>query len=157
MAGIKIDPAKAKALISSETDRKKLRNWMDSAKRYELPEVYEAAFRRFCQTEGFDVSDPLDREFRSVIVALEVALSEQRGKTVRLGRTRPKLERVGVRQTITDLVNAPQPSAGFLYLIEFGMHDMSAEALVIKYAKEFDERVVEAARSRLDEYGLATE
>jgi hypothetical protein len=35
--------------------------------------------------------------------------------------------------------------------------DMSAEALVLKYADEFDDAVVAAARKRLAEYGIGTE
>ena len=34
------------------------------------------------------------------------------------------------------------------------MADMSAEALVLKYAKDFDDVVVAAARKRLTEYGI---
>jgi hypothetical protein len=47
-----------------------------------------------------------------------------------------------------------QPSLGFKKLLEFNMADMSAEALILKYAKEFDDAVVAAARRRLNEYGL---
>ncbi len=87
--------------------------------------------------------------------ALEEALTEESGKTKRLSRTRQKLGRVGVRQTLTDLAMKPQPSSGFLKLIEFGMADMSAEALVVKYAGDFEDSVVQAARRRLIAHGIA--
>jgi hypothetical protein len=40
--------------------------------------------------------------------------------------------RVGVRRTLVDLALKPQPSMGFLKLIEFNMADMSAEALILR-------------------------
>jgi len=48
-----------------------------------------------------------------------------------IDRTRQKLNRVGIRQTLADLTLKPQPSTGFLKLVEFGMADMSAESLVL--------------------------
>jgi hypothetical protein len=79
------------------------------------------------------------------------------GKTKRLNRTRQKLNRVGVRQTLADLALKPHPSMGFLKLVEFNMADMSAESLILKYRDDFDPDVVAAARRRLDKYGVKTE
>jgi hypothetical protein len=86
--------------------------------------------------------------------ALEEALIEESGRTKRLSRTRQKLSRVGVRQTLADLALKPQPSLGFMKLLEFNMADMSAEALILKYRKEFDEAVVTAAERRLAAHDL---
>ena len=87
--------------------------------------------------------------------ALEEALSEESGKTKRLNRTRQKLGRVGVRQTLADLAMKPTPSTGFLKLVEFDMaRELSAEALVLKYEAEFEPDVVAAAKKRLTEYGI---
>ena len=65
--------------------------------------------------------------------ALEEALTEEAGKTKRLNRTRQKLVRVGVCQILADLALKPRRSMGFLKLVEFGLGDMSAEALILKY------------------------
>jgi len=78
------------------------------------------------------------------------------GKTKRLSRTRQKLDRVGVRKTLADLALKPRPSLGFVKLVEFEMADMSAEALILKYRDEFEPHVIEAARTRLNEYGIQT-
>jgi hypothetical protein len=45
---------------------------------------------------------------------------------------------------------------GFLKLVEFGMADMSAESLILKYRDDFSKDVVAAASRRLDEYGVKT-
>jgi len=142
---------------SNEWDPKKLRNLMDNAKRLGRDDVYSDAFRQLCRAEGRNISDPLESEFASVMRALEQALTEEAGKTKRLNRTRQKLDRVGVRQTLADLALKPQPSMGFLKLVEFNMADMSAESLVLKYEDQFSPEVVAAARNRLSQYGVKAE
>jgi len=141
--------------LSNEWDRDKLRNWMKNAKRLGRDDIYQAAFKQLCRVEGRNIDDPLESEFAVVMRALEEAMSEEAGKTKRLNRTRQKLNRVGVRQTLSDLTLKPQPSVGFLKLVEFNMaREMSAEALVIKYRNEFDSSVVEAAIRRLKKYNI---
>ena len=127
---------------------------MANARRLGRDDVYQAAFRQLCRIEGRDMDDPLEAEFSVVMCALEEALSEQNGKTTRLSRTRQKLSRVGVRQILTDLALKSKPSDGFMKLMEFGMADMSAESLILKYRQEFEPEVIAAAERRLAEYGL---
>jgi hypothetical protein len=127
---------------------------MANAKRLDRQDVYQVALRQLCRVEGRNIDDPLESEFAVVMRALEEALTAEAGKTKRLSRTRQKLGRVGVRQTLADLALKPQPSLGFLKLVEFGMADMSAEALIVKYRDEFDQHVVDAASRRLKDYGI---
>lgn len=140
--------------LSEEWDQQKLRNWMANARRQGRDDVYQAAFRQLCRIEGRDIDDPLAADFAAVMRALEEALSEQNGRTTRLSRTRQKLARAGVRKTLADLALKPKPSEGFLKLMEFGMADMSAESLILKYRQEFEPEVVAAAERRLAEYGV---
>lgn len=141
-------------LISAETDPKKLKSWMENARKQAADDVYQAAFRKLCSLSGRDLNDPLDREFQEVMSALETALTEARGRTTRLNRTRQKLSRVGVRQLLSDLAVKPSPSDGFLYLLEFGMADMSAESLIVKHRSDFSDDVVQAARNRLEQFNI---
>jgi hypothetical protein len=145
---------KPKPDLSNEWDKDKLRNWMVNARRLGREDVYQDAFRQLCRVEGRNIDDPLEAEFCAVMRALEEALTEEAGKTKRLNRTRQKLGRVGVRKTLADLALKPQPSLGFVKLVEFGMADMSAESLVLKYSDEFAPDVVAAAQARLKEYGI---
>jgi hypothetical protein len=140
--------------LTNEFDRTKLRNWMDNAKRLKRDDVYQTALRQLCRLEGRDLSDPLEAEFAMVMRALEEALTQEAGKTKRLNRTRQKLDRVGVRQTLADLALKPQPSLGFIKLVEFGMADMSAESLILKYRSEFTDDIIQAARRRLTAHGV---
>lgn len=140
--------------LSEEWDQQTLRNWMANARRLGRDDVYQAALRQLCRIEGRDIDDPLAADFAAVMRALEEALSEQNGRTTRLSRTRQKLARAGVRKTLADLALKPKPSKGFLKLMEFGMADMSAESLILKYRQEFEPEVVAAAERRLAEYGV---
>jgi len=140
--------------VSNEWDKDKLRTLMANAKRLGRKDVDDLAFRQLCRVEGRKFDDPLESEFASVMRALEEALTDERGKTTRLSRTRQKLGRVGVRQTLIDLALKPSPSVGFLKLLELGMADMSAEALILKHRAEFPAEVVEAARRRLTHYDI---
>ena len=81
-------------------------------------------------------------------------MTQEAGRTKRLNRTRQELDRVGVRQTLADLALKPKPSLGFIKLVEFGMADMSAESLILKYRSEFEPHIVDAATKRLTEYGI---
>jgi hypothetical protein len=143
--------------LRNEWDEEKLKNWMANAKRLGREDVFQAAFRQLCRVDGRYIDDPLGADFATVMRALEQALTDERGKTTRLSRTRQKLKRVGVRQTLADLALKTKPSDGFFKLLEFGMGDMSAEALIIRHGHEFEPDVIEAARRRLSEYGVKLE
>src|SRR5580698_3714359 len=86
--------------LSNEWNKEKLRNWMANARTHKRDDVYQAAFRQLCRVEGRNIDDPLEAEFAVVMRALEEALSAESGRTKRLSRTRQKLGRVGVRQTL---------------------------------------------------------
>lgn len=137
-------------IIASSVDPDQLRQFMENAKRMEANEVYDAAFRKLTEILPEEAPGPLERDFWRSIHALEERLREERGKTVRLSRTRQKIARVGVHKTLTDLALSDTPSEGFGMLLERGMADLTAEAVVLRYPDAFEPQVVTAARTRLD-------
>lgn len=146
--------AKLIALISVCTDIGKLQNWVRNAEREGVPEIADTARRRIIEVEALkskdSSNDPMVLDFWKSIFALEFALSEERGKTTRLNRTRQKIARVGVLQTLADLARQPTASEGYVLLRERGMLDMSAEAVVLRFPDRFGPDVLIAARRRLD-------
>lgn len=132
----------------------KARNYLANVRKAGRTDLMAAAFRRLCELTGQDDSDPLVVDFWRAIAAAEEVLREERGKTVRLARTRQKIERVGVRQTVEDLVMARKPSDGFAILTGAGLGDLTAEYLAVKHAGQFSAEVAAAARKRLDEAGV---
>lgn len=140
-------------IIATCGDEKKLRNWISNANREKVEEVEDAARRRLIEVRaGYDIDDPNDPlaiDFWKSITALENELSEERGKTIRLARTRQKIARVGVEKTLADLALQAKPSEGYHLLKARGMLDLSAEAVVQRYPSRFAPEVLEAARLRL--------
>ncbi len=148
-------------IIATCDDETKLRNWIANAEREGAQEVEETARRRLIEVRASqdvdDGNDPLVLDFWKTISALEHELSLERGKTIRLSRTRQKIGRVGVETTLRDLTLSSQPSDGYHLLRDRGMLDLSAEAVVLRYAHRFEPEVLEAARNRLDADGNAGE
>jgi hypothetical protein len=140
-------------IIATCDDEKKLRNWIFNANREGAEDVEDAARRRLVEVRVAkdidDSNDPVVLDFWKSITALENELSEERGKTIRLSRTRQKIARVGVEKTLADLTLQAQPSEGYRLLKARDMLDLSAEAVVLRYPKRFTQEVLEAARLRL--------
>ena len=88
------------------------------------------------------------------IYAFEEVLRDERGKTVRLSRTRQKIGRVGVKQTLIDFATSKAPTDGFNMLIERGLPELTGEALVLKHSGAFDLGVQNAAKQRLEDAGV---
>ena len=141
-----MDPAKIKRLV----DRGALRNLMDNAKRLERDDVYWLAFKQLCSLEGMTYDDPLERDFYDVLSAYEELLTEKNGRTTKANRTRQKLKKKGVKQCLIDWALGA-PTEGFKLLVGKGLPELTAEYLVVKYATQFPEAAVKAARERLGE------
>ncbi|MEE4188739.1 MAG: hypothetical protein V2I76_09880 [Roseobacter sp.] len=141
-------------VIASCDDEAKLRNWIANARREGVAEVEETARRRLIEVRAWhdidDPSDPIVLDFWKSISALEQELSEERGKTIRLSRTRQKIARVGVEKTLSDLAMQTKPSEGYNLLLARDMLDLSAEAVVLRYPDRFEDEVLEAAKLRLE-------
>lgn len=151
------DYARVIAIIETSEDPDQLRQFMENAKRMEAPNVYEAAFRRLVEILPNEAPEPIAQDFWRSIHALEQRLREERGKTVRLTRTRQKLDRVGAMKTLADLALSATPSEGFEMLIQRDMSDLTAEAVILRHEAEFEAEVVTAARERLETAEAANE
>jgi hypothetical protein len=141
--------------VSQLRDVEAARNYLANVKRLGRDDLYPAAFRRLCELSGQAHDDPVELDFWRSIAALEEILRNKHGKTVRLSRTRQKIERVGVRQTVEELALSRKESEGFRILAEQGMGDLTAEYLVLKHAAQFAPEAVMAARARLMEAAIA--
>lgn len=150
------DNKKVLASIAVATDPAKLRTLRENAQRLGVPEVEEAAFRRLVEILPEDAPGSIEHDFWKTIHAFEEILRDERGKTVRLSRTRQKIDRVGVMLTLIDFAVSKTPTDGFNMLIERGLPELTGEALVLKHTSHFEPAVLEAARSRLEGAGVDT-
>lgn len=148
------DHQKVLDAIATTTDPDKLRKFRENAQRLGVPKVEEAAFRRLVEVLPEETPGSIEHDFWKTIHAFEEILRDERGKTVRLSRTRQKIDRVGVRQTLVDFAVSKKPTEGFDMLIQRGLPELTGEALVLKHSAHFDGQVVEAAKARLVAAGV---
>ena len=135
-------------------DPAKLRRFMKNAQRLGAAGVYNAAFQRLIAVQPSAQVGTLAHDVWRTIYAFEELLKEERGKTVRLSRTRQKIQRDGEVKTVMDLTLKATPSDGFRMLKDRGFLELSFEALVVARAEHFPSNVVDAARSRLETEGM---
>jgi len=131
------------------------RTVLQRAREKNLPDVYNAVFRRFCElvgTENNDPSDPLIRDFYETLAAYEQLLTEKNGRTTAASRTRQKIDNKGVHQSLIEWTRGKAETNGFKLLVEKGLPEFTGEYLVVRYADRFPNDVVELARKRLAEH-----
>ena len=139
----------ALARIVQLEDVAALRALMTNARRLGSEVVEKAAFQRLAQVQpGAPVGSVAFDVWRSIF-ALEEILVTERGKTVRLSRTRQKIARDGETRTVADLVTKAEASAGFHMLIERGLPALTFEAVVLRHPSDFTQAEIDQARARL--------
>jgi hypothetical protein len=151
------DNSKVIDQIAKCDDPDKLRIWIQNAKKQDADDVADAAFRKLVSIVPSEKPGTVEFDFWQMVNALEQTLTEERGKTTRLARTRQKVERVGERQVLTDWAFGKSETKGFGMLLERGMPEFTGEAIVLKHSGEFEADVVAAARKRLEDSGVDTE
>jgi hypothetical protein len=119
--------------------------------------VAEAAFRRRISLVPDQNPGTVEHDFWQTVQAFEYSLTEERGKTTKLSRTRRKVAEVGVVQTLRDWSAGPQEAAGFKSLLGRGMPEFTGEAITLRHPEHFEPQTLEAARQRLTVAGVDLE
>ena len=138
--------------IERTSDPASLRQLIENARRLGSKEVEEAAFRRLIHVSPAEEPGTVEHDFWSTVHAFEHLLKQERGKTVLLSRTRQKLKRVGVVQTLTDWASDTKETDGFNMLIERSMPELTGEAIILRHPDRFPRSVLDEARSRLAQH-----
>lgn len=147
------DVTKILELIGNCDDPERLRSWIKNARDKGEPRVADAAFPRLVSILPKEKPGTVEHDFWQTIHAFEHVLSEERGKTTRLARTRQKVARVGETQTLQDWAMSASSTDGFSMLLERNMPELTGEAIVLRHARQFGAEVVAAARRRLEAAG----
>jgi hypothetical protein len=150
------DPAKILDLIATCDDPEKLRSWITNARKAGDNRIADAAFRRLIPVLPKEKPGTVEHDFWQTIHAFEHVLSEERGKTTRLARTRQKVTRVGEVQTLKDWALSSKSTDGFTMLLERNMPELTGEAIVLRHANQFGADVLAAANLRLVQAGVDT-
>ena len=141
-------------VIETLNDPHRLRVLIGNARLKRSAVVEAAAFKRLCLVQPEANPGTVEHDVWQSIHALEELLREERGKTVRLSRTRQKIAKDGEAKTVSDLTTRPEPSQGFFDLIDRGHPELTFEVVALRHPKTFDVEVRKAARARLDAAGL---
>lgn len=139
---------RALSLVAKCTDPKKLRQMELNAHRMGEGQVRRAAQLRLYEVLPEEKPGTLEYDVWQSIHALEGELTHERGKTTRLARTRQKIARDGEEGTVAALILGKE-SEGYRMLIQRAMPKLTFDALALRHAERFDERVIEAAQQRL--------
>ncbi len=147
----------ALARVEEMDDPEKLRNLMANAGRMGVAPVEEAAFRRLAlvqtvaQTEDADIApDSIEYDLWQTIFAHEQLLREERGKAVRLTKTRTRLTKSGAVKALETFADATADQAGFDTLMARGWSDLTGEAVILRHPDVFDDATRDAAAARLE-------
>ena len=144
--------------VSKLKNAEECRTVMRRAQERGLSDVYDMAFKRYCElvgAENDDPNDPLIRDFYKTLAAYEQLLTEKNGKNTPASRTRQKISNKGVLQSLVEWTRGRAETNGFKLLVERGLPEFTGEYLVIRYSNRFPDDVVELARNRLSEHGIA--
>jgi len=116
--------------------------------------VAEKAFRKRISLVPVETPGTMEHDFWQTVHAFEYALSAERGRTVKLSRTRQKVADVGVAQTLRNWAPGSQEAAGFQMLLARGMPEFTGEATTLRHPEHFEPQILEAARERLTKAGV---
>lgn len=154
MAELSSVERKALDQIALLEDPVRLRALIANARRQKSAVVERAAFTRLCEVQPEATPGTVEHDVWQSVHALEEMLRDERGKTVRLTRTRQKIGRDGEAKTVAELTLKPDASAGFGDLIDRGCPELTFEAVVLRHPLTFDAEIQNAARARIANAGL---
>ncbi|WP_417493990.1 hypothetical protein [Maricaulis sp.] len=135
-------------------DVAKLRIWKENAQRHGADDVERAAFAQLVSVMPEAASGTLDHALWQTVHTIEEMRREERGKSSPMHRTRPKIKRVGVKQTLIDWALGPKETDEFSILLDRGMLHLAGEAIVLRFPDQFEPNVLAAARSRFEKKGM---
>lgn len=154
MAELTVTERTALGQIAELHDPEKLRALITNARRLKSHVVEAAAFTRLCFVQPEATPGTVEHDVWQAIHALEEMLTDERGKTIRLSRTRQKIARHGEAKTAADLTLKSEPSDGFHMLIERHHPELLFEAVVLRHPQTFGPEVLAAAEARLVSAGI---
>ena len=102
---MKPDRARILDNIAKCDEPAELRRFMANARELKAKDVYDAAFQRLISVQPSAEVGTVAHDVWRTIYAFEELLKEERGKTVRLARTRQKIQRQGEVKTVIDLTS----------------------------------------------------
>ena len=137
------------------TDPEKLRKLMANAVRLGYPDLAFGCQLRIAELAGNAHKDAVERAFWTSLTAAEEFRTADNGRSTRLLKVRAKHKRVGAVKLLSDLMMEEGLTDGFDNFIAHGRSDLTGEAIVLQHEDQFSVDVVNAARKKLLDKGVA--
>jgi len=117
------------------------------------PDLAREARRRAVELRAiaFGNKNQVELELLKALYAYEEVLSEKNKRNTRASRTWQMIKRHGIIGAAERAVNRKIEPAGYKVLVEMGMHDLTFEAVIVRYPDAFNQEVVSRAKARLKE------
>jgi len=117
------------------------------------PDLAQKARRRAVELRAisYGSNSEVELELLKSVYAYEEVLYEKHKKHVRATYTWRMIKRDGIIAAAEKAVNRKIEPAGYTVLVEMGMHDLTFEAVIVRYPDKFNPEVVSRAKSRLKE------
>ena len=115
------------------------------------PDLAQKARRRAVELRAlsYGSQSEVELELLKALYAYEEVLFEKNKKNTRASRTWQMIKRDGIIGAVEKAVNRKIEPSGYKVLVEMGMHDLTFEAVIIRYPDVFNEEVVSRAKERL--------
>lgn len=143
--------ARALDRIADETDSDALLNYARNA-RGKSPTVEQAALRRLAHVSAKHAPGTVEHACWAMVHTVEATRRLSGRKVFRMNRMRPKIERDGEIAALEYC--AINETDGFREILDYGMPELTAEAIVLRFPDQFSEAAKAAARSRLNQAGI---
>lgn len=118
------------------------------------PELAQKARRRAVELRAisYKSTSKVELELLKALYAYEEVLSEKNKRKTSASRTWQMIKRHGLIRAAERAVDRKIEPAGYILLAEMGMHDLTFEAVIVRYPESFSEDVVARAKERLREF-----
>ena len=143
--------------VHEATDLGGIRKLMANAVRLDEHALATQCKQRIFELAGGDGNSEIEKRLFQALAAYEETLREKHGKAVRANYTKRKIKEKGVIKTLTDWALDTKVTPGFEALVSQGLEDFTGEKIVIDFADEFPNEVVEAARNKFKIFGETNE
>lgn len=141
---------KAVEQIALQNDPKLLRRQADNA-RGKSDLVAKAAMSRLVAISATHKPGTVEYECWAMINTVE-ELRRLGGNPARMGKIRPKISKLGEVAALEYVVQ--QETDGFAEIIAYGMPELTAEAIVLRFPQHFTIQAQSASRQRLHDAGF---
>jgi len=117
------------------------------------PDLARRARRRAVELRAISYGNKNDVELEllKALYAYEEVLSAKNKRKTRASRTWQMIKRHGIIHAAERAVDRKIEPAGYKVLAEMGMHDLTFEAVIVRYPDSFNQDVVFRAKERLKE------